>query len=279
MEWGYCHTCIAFKIHGGTGSGTVFDNGGSECLQETYPDSLVSIAFGAPHICDEVAARNINKNEKYKWRFINFVNQNDYVPRMLHNLPCTVKEMWNSALDGADSALQSLVGFGGRCIDGYEDGGAVGALKVAGRETAQLAARGVVSGARKITNKLQDMSMKESDSLDALRKPDFHPIGQYISLSGNWSSSQCYGGDLQIQELFQRDVTLTQGDLEHHRIDSYKSALIAARFIDDPTGPGDCVSDPQSRLSSGDRSLVTSPPPMVSNSFSFLLGKVTRGPG
>ena len=279
MEWGYCHTCIAFKIHGGTGSGTVFDNGGSECLQETYPDSLVSIAFGAPHICDEKAAWKINGNEKYKWRFINFVNQNDYVPHMLHNLPCTVKEMWNSALDGADSALQFLVGFGGRCIDGFEDGGAAGASKVVGRETAQLAARGVVSGARKITNKLQDMSMKESDSLDALRKPDFHPIGQYISLSGNWSSSQCYGGDLQIQELFHRDVTLTQGDLEHHRIDSYKTALIAACFIDDPTGPGDCVSDPQSRLSSGDRSLVTSPPPMVSNSFSFLLGKVTRGPG
>lgn len=279
MEWGCGHTHMAFRLHGGTESGRVFDNGGSECLQEEFPDSLVSIAFGAPLICDEVAAQKINLNEKYKWRFINFVNQDDYVPHMLHNLPRTVKELWKSALDGADSALQSLGGLAGRCIEGFEDGGALGALKVAGRETAQAAARGVVNGVQTITSTLQEMSKKEFDPLDALRNPDFHPIGQYISLSGK-CSSQYYGGSLQIQELFERNVPFIKEHLEHHQIISYRNALIAACFIDVPTGPGACVADPQSSLSSGDhRSLVTSPPPMVSNPFFLLLGKVTRGPG
>ena len=274
--WSYVY--MAFKLHGGTESGRVFDNGGSECLQEEYPDSLVSIAFGAPLICDKVAASKINFNKKYKWRFINFVNQDDYVPRMLHNLPRTAKELWKSALDVGNSALQSLGGAAGRCIEGFQEGGIPGALRVAGRETARLAARGVVRGAQTITSTLQGMCEKEFDPLDPLRNPDFHPIGQYISLSGK-CSSHYYGGDLQIQELFERDVQFREEHMEHHPLNSYRNALIAACFIDVPTGPGACVADPQSRLSSSDRSLVTSPSPMVSNPFFFLLGKVTTDPG
>ena len=268
---------MAFRLHGVTESGKVFDNGCSECLQK-YPDSLVSIAFGAPLICDEVAAKKINSNKEYKWRFINFVNKDDYVPHMLHNLSRTFKEVWKSALGRADSALQSLGGCAGRCVEGFVDGRALGALSVAGRETGQLAAKGIVHGAQTITSTLQGMCKKEFDPLDAPRNPDFHPIGQFISLSEG-GSSQYQSGDLQIVELFDRDHEFKEEQMQHHQMDSYRNGLIATGFIDVPTGPGACVADPQSRLSSGNRSLVTSPPPMVSNPFFFLLGKVTRSPG
>jgi hypothetical protein len=54
------------------------------------PNSIISIAFGAPHVCDEKVAEEVNKNSNFKERFINFVNEADPVPRLLHNLPCTV---------------------------------------------------------------------------------------------------------------------------------------------------------------------------------------------
>ncbi len=54
------------------------------------PDSIISIAFGAPHVCDEKFAEEVNKKSNFKERFINFVNEADPVPRLLHNLRGTV---------------------------------------------------------------------------------------------------------------------------------------------------------------------------------------------
>ncbi len=53
------------------------------------PNSIISIAFGAPHVCDEKVAEEVNK-WNFKERFINFVNEADPVPRLLHNLRGTV---------------------------------------------------------------------------------------------------------------------------------------------------------------------------------------------
>ncbi|CAM6015418.1 unnamed protein product [Sphagnum balticum] len=53
--------------------------------ENTFLDSMISVAFGAPHVCDKEAARIVNENEKFKWRFINFVNQSDPIPCLLHN--------------------------------------------------------------------------------------------------------------------------------------------------------------------------------------------------
>jgi hypothetical protein len=53
------------------------------------PNSIISIAFGAPHVCDEKVAEEVNKSN-FKERFINFVNEADPVPRLLHNLRGTV---------------------------------------------------------------------------------------------------------------------------------------------------------------------------------------------
>jgi len=54
------------------------------------PDSIISIAFGAPHVCDEKVAEEVNKKSNFTERFINFVNEADPVPRLLHNLRGTV---------------------------------------------------------------------------------------------------------------------------------------------------------------------------------------------
>jgi hypothetical protein len=53
------------------------------------PNSIISIAFGAPHVCDEKVAAEVNKSN-FKERFIDFVNEADPVPRLLHNLRGTV---------------------------------------------------------------------------------------------------------------------------------------------------------------------------------------------
>jgi hypothetical protein len=53
------------------------------------PNSIISIAFGAPHVCDEEFAEELNTSN-FKERFINFVNEADPVPRLLHNLRGTV---------------------------------------------------------------------------------------------------------------------------------------------------------------------------------------------
>jgi hypothetical protein len=53
------------------------------------PNSIISIAFGAPHVCDEKVAEEVNKSN-FNERFINFVDEADPVPRLLHNLRGTV---------------------------------------------------------------------------------------------------------------------------------------------------------------------------------------------
>jgi hypothetical protein len=54
------------------------------------PNSIISIAFGAPHVCDEKLAEEVHKKSNFKERFINFVNEADPVPRLLHDLQGTV---------------------------------------------------------------------------------------------------------------------------------------------------------------------------------------------
>ncbi len=41
------------------------------------PNSIISIAFGAPHVCDEKVAKEVNKKSNFKARFINVVNEAD----------------------------------------------------------------------------------------------------------------------------------------------------------------------------------------------------------
>jgi hypothetical protein len=68
------------------------------------PNSIISIAFGAPDVCHEKIAEEVNKKSNFKERFFNFVNEADPVPRLLHNLRRTVaaglraqgRELFNS---------------------------------------------------------------------------------------------------------------------------------------------------------------------------------------
>lgn len=233
---------------------------------------MISITFGAPHICDARAALHINGNENYKWRFINFVNQMDPVPHMLHYVRGTVPDALRFALAEADSMLQSLGGFAARCIEGFADGGPKEALRVAGQETGHLIARSCVACGRKIIRKWRDSSIQENDSSEVPRKPDFHPIGLYVSLhwnadqEGRWSVSQDYGGDVKMRDpIFCRHVELTRENVIQHQMASYRKVLIAVSFIDSPTLCSDSVpSNPGQSPQLG--KLVRTPAPKVRNS-------------
>ncbi|KAG0599207.1 hypothetical protein M758_12G135600 [Ceratodon purpureus] len=74
------------------------------------PNDMISIAFGAPYLCDEIAAGLINDKPSYKCRFINIVNEQDLVPRLLFNLESIVPEVASraKALAVATSRLESL---------------------------------------------------------------------------------------------------------------------------------------------------------------------------
>lgn len=103
--------------------------------QAHFPRSMISIAFGAPHICDREAARNINENEHIKWRFINIVNQSDPVPCLLHDIQNTVKEITRELQEWLPhrhpASWRTTGALIGQCIDAYDDGSAVKCVTVA----------------------------------------------------------------------------------------------------------------------------------------------------
>jgi len=222
---------------------------------------MISIAFGAPHVCDEEAARLINENSRFKWRFINFVNQNDPVPHMLHDLKKTTVDALRGLLEEADKALKSLGGFASRCVEGFVESGAGGVLQVAAIETG----RSFFKGAKNLTLKLHGCSFGEADPQDLTedpRKPDFVPIGQYFCIKREgeqWDYKHYPGGSDRITEVFLEKVKYSHANVEQHLLNSYRGALVAAGFIDGPTRTGKTTFS----VNPVDPCLVTTPAPKV----------------
>lgn len=243
---------------------TQFDT--EQVTSEKYPDSMISIAFGAPHICDEEAACLINEDSRFKWRFINFVNQNDPVPHMLHDLKKTTADVLRGLLEEADKVLKSLGGFASRCVEGFEESGPGGALQVVEKETAYFTGRYVVKGVKKLTLRLQGCSYGKADKQDlteAPRAPDFFPIGQYLCIkreSGQWDYKHYPGGSCRITDFFLEEVEYSHANVEQHLLNSYRGALVETGFIDSPKRTGETASP----VNLFDPCLVTTPAPKVS---------------
>jgi hypothetical protein len=82
-------------------------------------------------VCDGETAKIINDN--LNWRFINFVNQTDPVPRLLHQLRSTAAEalpaLGRRFFKEVDMTLKKVGGVVGDRDDDYPDDGIVGSLR------------------------------------------------------------------------------------------------------------------------------------------------------
>jgi len=228
-----------------------------------YPDSLISIAFGAPHVCDGETAKIINDNDNFNWRFVNFVNQTDPVPRLLHQLRSTAAEalgaLGRKFFKEVDMTLKKVGGLVGDCNDDYPDDGIVGGLR-------ELSTRVFVPNAGSTIAKLTKSwhSLIERVKYRAKydeRDPYFSPIGRYVFLEQLDRPVVCWldGSREEMAELL-KSVQLDSEDLAHHPIRSYNAALVKAGLIEG-TSLGNLQLNPSTNV------VVTTPEPEVSEPF------------
>ncbi|CAM6037072.1 unnamed protein product [Sphagnum compactum] len=251
-----------------------------------FPDSFISIAFGAPHVCDEDAARKINEDKNLRWRFTNFVNQSDPVPCLLHSIPHTVavvaKSLESNENVQNEFALQGIGTLLGRCLDGYAQGGFL-----RGASAALIATFDI--GMSKIANKSKTIFAKHLLRLaqraaprpgtSKYNKPDFYPIGYYIFVERQ--SDEWRDGDrprFNVHRINDKsadmrtkleDVHFGLEDLERHEIRSYKSVLIESNLMDSPQVPSiqyqmnNVVSTPTPIITMAQSKMVDSTQPYI----------------
>ncbi len=220
-------------------------------LQEEFPNSLISIAFGAPHVCDRDAAQIINADVNLRWRFMNFVNQSDPVPRLLHSIAHTVGMVKNSLVSNEifqeEFALGGIVTYVGRCIDGYTHGGFLQGVSAALMATFDI---GRSKFALTLSNttfvqRLLELLAQQAAHMPGTsnyNQPDFFPIGYYIFIEKQ--STAGYGRDHirfnvhriddQSVDMMRKlqDVRFGYEDFEYHKLQSYKMVLIKSDLMD-----------------------------------------------
>jgi hypothetical protein len=203
---------------------------------------MISIAFGAPHVCDKEAARIVNENEKFKWRFINFVNQSDPIPCLLHNLQKVVAAI-GETINCHDAVVVAAIRAS---FD-------IGTSHPAG-EIRDLLARRVLS---------PKSTFKTSDQTES----DFSPVGYYVFLKRERTEHRDGRYDVHVvnyeSTLMQNTLNHLQiktEDTKHHEIEGYKSVLIASYCIDTPQRPQTTVDQNQSDT----KLIVYTPAPEVS---------------
>jgi len=158
------------------------------------PNSIISIAFGAPHVCDEKLAEEVNKKSNFKERFINFVNEADPVPRLLHDLQGTV---------AAGLRAQGTELFNSPDAKSWKN----------------------------LVDQLTSNNTKETNPRE------FRPIGQYAFLHPH-----TLGHSLRVLPADSDDVReqlqglqFTKENLKYHEATSYKTAMVNAKVIDNPS--------------------------------------------
>ncbi len=223
-------------------------------LQEEFPNSLISIAFGASHVCDRDAAQIINADVNLRWRFMNFVNQSDPVPRLLHSIAHTVgmvkKSLNSNEIFQKEFALGGIGTCLGRCIDGYTHGGFLQGVSAALMATFDI---GMSKFAHTLSNttfvqcllgllELLAQQAAHMPGTSNYHQPDFYPIGYYIFIEKQ--STTGYGRDhlrfnvhcIDDQSVHMmtklQDVRFGYEDFEYHKLQSYKMVLIKSALMD-----------------------------------------------
>ncbi|CAM6060105.1 unnamed protein product [Sphagnum tenellum] len=252
-----------------------------------FPDSLISITFGAPHVCDEDAARKINEDTNLRWRFTNFVNQSDPVPCLLHSIPQTVAVVAASLNSNEnvqrEFALQGIGTFLGRCIDGYTRGGFLQGASAALIATFDIGMSTIANTSRTIfaQHLLHPLAQRAAPRPGTSRynMPDFYPIGYYIFIerqSDEWRDGDrrqfnWYPRDDQSADMRRKlgDMHFGYQDLEHHELRSYKMVLITSNLMDSPQVPStenqmnNVVSTPTPIITMAQSKMVDSTRPYI----------------
>lgn len=233
-------------------------------LQKTLADSLISIAFGAPHICDSVLADQVQRSA-LKWRFINIVNQDDPVPLLLHDVPGMVKSTFAAAayvpvLQDATAILVQMGGFIGHSLSGYATGGIPGAVRGAYKALKSQTAD-VMGRAHPLTERWADSVRKlKADVPKGVR---FAPIGQYVLMkkeNGELAVTRWPADSDILHTLLGKGALLQDVPLHHHTLDGYSTAMAACHLIQ----AGMPAMDTQGS-STEEKLLVSCPGPQVSH--------------
>lgn len=223
-----------------------------------YPDSLISIAFGAPHVCDGETAKIINDNDNFHWRFVNFVNQTDPVPRLLHQLQSTAAEalrsLGKSFFKKVGMTLKKVGGLVGDCSDDYPDDGVVGGLGVILPAIVKRPSAGsTIAELTRSWHSLIDRVKHTAENDE--RDPYFSPIGRYVFLAQ--PVVHCLDGSQEETAELLKSVQVGSEDLAYHPIRSYNAALVKAGLIEG-TSVGNLQLNPSTNI------VVTTPEPEVS---------------
>jgi len=246
-------------------------------LQEShgqYSNSLISVAFGAPHICDKKGAVNINGNETLRWRFKNFVNQSDPVPCLLHSVANTLKKFearleskkmlpWSSPLLGG---LIALFQFTDAILRGDVREAFLGAFDIG---TARIVEKGKILIAPLLNELARRAAAKPGSSED--HEPDFYPIGYYtfIEKQANMrrdTDRQSYpvstiDGKSSDMTMKLKDVSFGFQDWDHHKLENYGTVLMKSDLIDSPPVNSRQPDDFQAN------NVVSTPTPIVSTIY------------
>ncbi|CAM6035907.1 unnamed protein product, partial [Sphagnum compactum] len=222
-----------------------------ERSQGQYSNSLISVAFGAPHICDVKGALNINANKTLRWRFKTFVNQSDPVPCLLHSVANTLAK-FKASLESNEifppsfplqGGLIPLVKFMDAIVHRDVSEAFIGAFDI-GR--ARIVDRSNKILIAPLLRQLARRAAPEPGS-SKYNEPDFYPIGYYTFIQkqdNEWRNT-----DLQRYPVYTvntiddesthmtrklKDVRFGFQDLEHHKLENYKTVLMKSGLIDSP---------------------------------------------
>ncbi len=200
-------------------------------------------------MCDEDAARKINDDANLRWRFMNFVNQSDPVPCLLHSIAHTVAVVATSLKSNEnvqrEFALQGIGTFLGRCIDGHARGGFLQGASAALIATFDIGMSKIANAGNTIfaQHLLDPLAQRAAPrpGTSKFNKPDFYPIGYYIFIERQ--SDEWRDGDRPRFNVHRtndksadmsrklRDVHFGFEDLKRHELRSYESVLTESDFM------------------------------------------------
>jgi hypothetical protein len=246
---------------------------------------MISIAFGAPPLCDAKAATLVNDNPDFKWRFINFVNQPDFVPCLLQRYRPDSAELQNFLRDISMSNTTNTEAVNehhpsGECTYPNQQGrrGAVinntgtphlhdgKAVKLGNNNPDFMSRFGIMKAKEVASNFLQrtnmsstamdisDVSANSRDSItvtpDIKAGAEFHPIGQYIFLNQNGKNDvhPVDGSSAGMSELL-KISQFDSASWELHKAARYKEALTGSEDSAEPEPLTTVVKTPRPQVS------------------------------
>jgi hypothetical protein len=243
---------------------------------------MISIAFGAPPLCDAKAATSVNDNPDFNWRFVNYVNQPDFVPCVLQRYRPDSAELQNFLRDISMSNTTNTEAVNeqhpsGQCTHTNQQGGSGAVIKntgtphlhdgkavKSGNKNPNLKSRFGQKAKELASNYLTNMSRTATDSsnvsansrdsitgtTDTKGGAEFHPIGQYIFLNQNGKNGvhRVDGSSAEMSELL-KISQFDRASWELHKAAKYKEALTGSEDSAQPQPLPTVVKTPRPEVS------------------------------